>query len=102
MRLTALIFVLFLTGCATGQQIRNNVQPGMSVAQVSAALGRPDGVSTIGEFTVYTYANRLVSGWAWDRADYHIVMKDDKVVQYGPGTIRPGSNNVVLIIPPPR
>jgi hypothetical protein len=29
-----------------------------------------------------------MSGWAWDRADYHVMLVDGRVTACGPGTIR--------------
>jgi hypothetical protein len=35
----------------------------------------------------------------WDRADYNVVFKNDRVVQYGAGEVRPKNNGVVVIVP---
>jgi hypothetical protein len=51
-------------------------------------LGRPDGFRTQGEYTVLKYTNRLISGWSWDRADYFVILKDDKGTEYGSGEVR--------------
>jgi hypothetical protein len=82
----ALIAVLALLGCAT---------TGDRVRQLDA------GMQVVGEFTVYTYANRTMTWKDWrDKADYHIVFREDKVVQYGPGVIRQSATNVTIIPPP--
>ncbi len=60
----------------------------MSTDQVESILGKPDGFQQRGEYTVYKYANRLISGWSWDKADYSFVFKDDKLIEYGPGEVR--------------
>jgi hypothetical protein len=51
-------------------------------------MGRSDGYRREGNTEVLTYANRLMSGWAWDRADYHVMLVDGRVTACGPGTIR--------------
>ena len=54
-------------------------------------MGRPDGYNRAGNYEAMTYANRLMSGWSWDRADYSVILVDGTVSSYGPGTIRQGS-----------
>lgn len=95
-----LVFVVGLAGCTTGQTVRSRVHEGMSKQQVIAVMGQPDGVQKSGHYEALDYANRLISGWSWDRADYYIILKDDKVVSYGPGTVRhegPCSNVLILV-----
>lgn len=91
--------VALSSGCAYGKKMQE-LRPEMSREEVVGKLGNPDGVRQVGDFTVYTYFNRLVSGWAWDRADYHVIFDaQDRVVEYGPGEIRVRENNTVLIVP---
>lgn len=78
-----LIGVVLLSGCATGSQIKQ-LHIGMSRAGVISEVGAPDGDSMKGNAEVLTYADRLVSGWKWDRANYVVVLKNKKVVAYGP------------------
>ena len=56
--------------------------------QVEKKLGKSDGFKVRGEFTIYNYNHKLISEWAWDRADYHIIFKDNKVTEYGMGEVR--------------
>lgn len=79
--------LIFTAGCTTGEKWLK-VYPGSSQQTIVETLGRPDGYRTQGEYTILTYANRLISGWSWDRADYFVILKDDKVIEYGPGQIR--------------
>ena len=51
-------------------------------------MGPQEGYKKIGEFEVYSYYNKIMNSWTWDRADYHYVVKDGRVVEYGTGEIR--------------
>ena len=73
----------------------------MTRAEVVKMLGRPDGVQKSGEYEALKYAHRLVTGWAWDRADYNVILKGDRVIEYGPGEVRvkEGPTSTLLIVP---
>ena len=93
------IMLIAAVGCATGEKM-TRLSPGMSQADVFGTLGRPDGFRTEGDFTVLKYTNRLISGWSYDRADYFVIIKDDKVTEYGPGEVREknvGGINTIFI-----
>jgi hypothetical protein len=91
-----------LLGCATGEQMQS-VREGMSKDQVIAALGNPDGFQRSGEYEALRYTNRLISGWSWDRADYNVILRNGRVVEYGPGQVRQRDPNVgTLILVPLR
>lgn len=81
------MFLIAITGCATGEKVAR-LSPGMSQTDVVGTLGRPDGFRTEGDYTIMKYTNRLISGWSWDRADYFVILKDDKVTEYGSGEVR--------------
>ena len=81
------ILLITIIGCATGEKV-TRLSPGLSQADVVGTLGRPDGFKTEGDYTVLKYTNRLISGWSWDRADYFVILKDDKVTEYGSGEVR--------------
>jgi hypothetical protein len=76
-----------LAGCATGELVQR-INPGMSQNEVEQVLGKPDGFKQTGEFTIYKYTNRLISGWSWDRADYSFIFKNNSLVEYGAGEVR--------------
>ena len=85
-----LIFVLSfaLFGCVTGEKI-TRLDPGMSQDDVVRTMGKPDGFQKRGEYTIYKYTNRLISGWSWDRTDYSFIFdKDGKLIEYGAGEVR--------------
>ena len=82
-----LLTLMVFWGCATGE-VMTNVSPGMSQTDVVGVLGRPDSFKAEGDYKVMKYTNRLISAWSWDRADFFVILKDDKVTQYGSGEVR--------------
>ena len=83
----SILIVILLAGCATGERVAS-INPGMSQDDVSKVLGKPDGFKQSGDYTIYKYTNRLISGWSWDRADYSFIFKDNQLVEYGAGEVR--------------
>lgn len=82
----ALMFMLI--GCVAGEKI-TSVDPGMTKDEVFDVMGRPDSFQQRGEYTIYKYTNRLISGWSWDRTDYSFIFnKEGKLVEYGSGEVR--------------
>ncbi len=71
----------------------------MSEGQVIAILGRPDGFQSAGDYEALKYANRLMSGWSWDRTDYHVILYQGRVVAYGNGEVRQDGPNVLMLVP---
>jgi len=88
-----------LISCTTGELVRKEISPRMSKTEVIDALGNPDGYKIIDDQEILTYTNKLISGWSWDRADYYIILKNDKVIAYGAGEVRVKDNNTIVIIP---
>ena len=80
-----LMLVLSLVGCVHGDSI-DRVQPGMSVDEVKAIMGPPDEYRKIGDYEVYSYYKKI--GPAWHRLDYHYIVKDNQMIEYGAGQIR--------------
>jgi len=74
----------------------------MSVTEVQTIMGPQEGYRKIGNYEIYSYYNKLISGWSWDRADYNYIFEDGKLVQYGAGEIRQNQNTGVVFIVPPR
>ena len=97
-----ILITFVLTSCAmtTGEKIKH-LNIGMTRTEVVKMLGRPDGVQKSGKYEALKYAHRLVTGWAWDRADYNVILKDGKVIEYGPGEVRvkEGPTSILLIVP---
>ena len=96
----ALLTAALLGGCVAGEQVRN-LRGGETRTDVERVMGNPDGYRREGNVEALTYSNRLMSGWGWDRADYHVVITDGLVSAYGPSTIRQQTSPVstLLLIP---
>jgi len=86
-----------LVGCVTGERMQS-VREGMSKDEVIGMLGNPDGFRRSGEYEALRYANRLISGWSWDRADYNVILRNGRVVEYGPGQVRQRDPNISTLI----
>lgn len=99
--LVALTALLLFSSCVTGEKI-GRVQPGMSQATVREILGRPDGFRVVNGCEVYQYSNRRASGWNNDHADYNVVFRDDRVIEYGAGEVRPGPRPQTVVLFPMR
>lgn len=98
---TLILAVIAVVGCTTGENI-HSLQGGETRAQVEQIMGRPDGYNRIENSEALIYANRLMSGWSWDRADYNIILVNGRVSAYGPGTIRQGTGanvGVLFLVP---
>ena len=97
-----IVFLFIITGCATGE-LMSRLRPGMPKEEVVQALGHPDGYQSRGEYEALKYSHRLVTGWSWDRADYFVILKDGKTVEYGTGEVRVKdvNSNVLFLIPLP-
>jgi hypothetical protein len=95
-----LLLLVFLMGCATGE-LMSRVRPGMAKDEVTNMLGNPDGYQKRGEYEALKFSNRLISGWSWDRADYYVILKEGKVVEYDPGEVRVKNvnSNVLFLVP---
>ena len=81
------MIIMSLVACTTGEKM-SDISRGMSKEQVVKTLGNPDGNAVSGKYEMLTYSNRLMSGWAYDKADYKIILEDNKVVQYGAENVR--------------
>lgn len=100
------ILALLLAGCITGEQVRE-VGVGMSRADVVGIMGAPDGVQVNGNTEVLKYANRLMSGFSWDRTDYFVTLTNGQVSGYGNGEVRQNAppqipTYIPGVTPPPQ
>ena len=96
-QLLALVLLVALAACATGERMQS-VREGMSKDEVISTLGNPDGFQRSGDYEALRYTNRLISGWSWDRADYNVILRNGRVVEYGPGQVRQRDPNVSTLI----
>ena len=88
-----LVLALLLSGNANAELFSfskkmQKLSPGDSPSIVEKKLGKADGFKVRGKSTVYHYNHKLISGWAWDRADFHVIFEDNKVIEYGMGEVR--------------
>ncbi len=96
--LIMLALAVSLLGCVTGEKM-HQVSPGMTQSEVIRILGKPDGFrSAPNGYEWFQYSHRLVTGWAWDRADYNVIFKNDRVVEYGTGEVRVKQNAVLIVL----
>jgi hypothetical protein len=87
----ALFVALILSACATGGGKMNDLREGMTKDEVFKVAGGPDGYQRSGDYEVLFYLERRTSAWSYfagaiqDLVDYSVVLKDDRVIEYGPG-----------------
>jgi hypothetical protein len=97
-----LVATAVLMGCATGERMQS-VREDMSKDEVIRLLGNPDGFRRSGDYEALRYVNRLISGWSSARADYNVILRGGRVVEYGPGQVRqPDPHIGTLILVPMR
>jgi len=96
-----IILCVFIIGCATGKKVRMSIHEGMKQEDLKSQLGKPDGFKRVEEYTIYTYTNRLISGWSWDRTDYYFIFNGENLQEYGTGGVRVNRSNtrVIMFIP---
>lgn len=94
--LLAVVAMAFLTA-AFGGKIKK-LEIGDDRERVVKLLGKPDGVRSYENTEALMYADRLMSGFKWTRADYVVVLRDGKVTEYGPGEIRTTNPNTGVFV----
>ncbi|WP_273837873.1 hypothetical protein [Providencia rettgeri] len=92
MRLLIILSFLFITACTTGDKI-SKVTVGMNKNDVIKILGNPDGISHQPPYEMLTYSNRMTAFYSDDKGDYHVVLENNKVVEYGVTNIRQGDTS---------
>jgi hypothetical protein len=66
---------------------------GLTKAEVVSAIGNPDGFHRSGDYGALHHVERQINGWLFtsglnmERVDYSVILKNDRVVQYGEGRI---------------
>lgn len=96
----AVFIALVLCGCVTGERI-DDVQIGMSRAEVIDILGDPTGVRRLEDDEALHYDNRYMSFFSPDKADYYVILRSGAVVEYGVGEVRSRGPNTLFLIPLP-
>jgi len=101
-RLVLILSVALFIGCATGEQVSMNVHEGMTKEDLAGVIGRPDGYKRAGNQEVYSYADRVISGWdVRARADYYFIFENDQLIEWGTGQVRthPTNTGTMVFIP---
>lgn len=83
-----ILLAALVCSCATMGDRMSDLDPGMSKAQVVQKLGHPDAQRKSDDEETLIYKDRLVSGWAWDRQDYYVILRKGHVAEYGSGDVR--------------
>jgi hypothetical protein len=61
--------------------------------EVITAIGNPDGFQRSGDYEALHYVDRQINGWLLtnglnvEKVDYSVILKKDRVVQYGQGRV---------------
>lgn len=85
----ALFCTLTLASCATGKTTA--LHEGLTRAEVINVMGKPDGFQRSGDYEALHYVDRQINGWllinglSTERIEYSVILKNDRVVQYGQG-----------------
>ncbi len=101
--LIALLTALILSACVTGGKM-TGLREGMTKAEVFREAGDPDGYQRSGDYEVLLYLERRTSAWSFfsggleDLVDYSVILKDDHVVEYGPGRAHQRDPNVTPFV----
>ena len=89
MKRLILILCFLIAGCAAGGMNFSKLEAGMSKDKVIAIMGKPDGLRVVDDREVLIYADRFVNPWeGWNKGDYLVALKDNKVVEYQVFNIR--------------
>jgi hypothetical protein len=100
------VFVALLScivGCASGTQMLRKIDPGMSPQRVDEIMGRRDGFTTAAKdghkYTLYQYINRYCNAHVslYDKCDFYVIFKDDRVIETGTKDVRSNSPNMQLL-----
>jgi len=99
----ALLSVLILSACATPGKM-TGIREGMTKAEVITVAGDPDGYQRSDDYEVLLYLERRTSAWSYfagaiqDLIDFSVILKDDHVVEYGPGRTHYREGNVAPFV----
>lgn len=74
----------------------------MTTQQVEKLLGKPDTEARHGDYLIWSYVKRLITGYGDQRANYYVVFRADKVMDYGAGSVKViDKGGAITIIPIP-
>ena len=104
--IVALLSMLVLSSCViTGKM--SGVREGMTKAQVINTAGNPDGYQRSGDYEALLYIDRrhtwsLSSGPYPNTVDYSVILRDDHVMEFGPGRTHERQAEVPFVRVPGR
>ena len=101
---TILIAILVcMVACASGVQKMRKVDPGMSAQDVENIMGRRDSFKSVEKndhtYTLYQYTNQYCNAHVslWEKCDFFIIFKDDKVIETGVKDVRSNNPNMTFM-----
>ena len=98
--LVAALVMVALSACRTTGERISHLGPGSDRADVLLELGRPDAMRVVDDYQVYTYLGRHQKRRSLFRTDYTVILKDGKVVEFGPGRAQREGLHSIAIVPP--
>ncbi|SEK61271.1 hypothetical protein [Nitrosovibrio tenuis] len=99
----SLLSAMILSACVMGGKM-TGLHEGMTKAEVINVAGDPDGYQRNGDYEVLLYLERRTSAWSYfsgamqDLVDYSVILKDGRVVEYGPGRTHERDPNITPFI----
>lgn len=94
------LLAVALSACRTTGEKVTYLGPGSDRADVLLALGRPDAMRVVDDYQVYTYLGRHRKRRSLGHTDYTVILKDGKVVEFGPGHAEREGLHSITIVPP--
>jgi hypothetical protein len=97
------IAVVILSGCASGLQKLRKIDPGMSMTDVEAIMGRRDSFATAEhegrQFMLHKYTNRLCNAHVplYEKCDFYVIFRDSAVVETGGSSVRSNPPSMQLL-----
>jgi outer membrane protein assembly factor BamE (lipoprotein component of BamABCDE complex) len=96
----AALVLAALSACRTTGERITHLGPGSDRADVLLELGRPDAMRIVDDYQVYTYLGRHQKRRSLFHTDYTVILKDGKVVEFGPGRAQREGLHSLSIVPP--
>jgi hypothetical protein len=98
--LVAALIMVVLSACRTTGEKITDLGPGSDSAKVLLVLGHPDAMRIVGDYQVYSYLHRHRKRRSLSHTDYTVILKDGKVVEFGPGRAQREGLHSIAIVPP--
>ncbi|MCC2681972.1 MAG: hypothetical protein K0S36_1536 [Nitrosospira multiformis] len=104
--IVVLLSMWVLSSCViTGKM--SGVREGMTKEQVISIAGNPDGYQRSGDYEALLYIDRrhswsLFGGPYRDAVDYSVILRDDQVMEFGPGRTHERQAEVPFVRVPGR